>query len=65
MGNRVLGPAKPVVGRIQQMYIREILLKMEMGFSITQVRDILRKNEETTKQRTNFKSVRIHYEIDV
>ncbi|MGV8964137.1 MAG: replication restart helicase PriA [Candidatus Saccharimonadaceae bacterium] len=65
LGERVLGPAIPAVGRIQQMYIREILLKMELGYSITQVRDILKQHEETTKQRFNFKYVKIHYEIDV
>ena len=65
LGDRVLGPAKPAVGRIQQMHIREILLKMEMGFPVEQVRNILKHHEETTRERKKFKYVRIHYEIDV
>ena len=65
LGERVLGPSKPVVGRIQQMHIREILLKMEMGFPVGQVREILKHIEETTRERTKFKYVRIHYEVDV
>ena len=65
LGDRVLGPAKPAIGRIQQMHIREIMLKMEMGYPVEQIRDILKHHEKTTKQRTNFKYVRIHYEVDV
>lgn len=65
LGERVLGPAIPAVGRIQQMHIREILLKMEMGFSVSQVRTILKHNEEIIRERTNFKYVKIHYEVDV
>lgn len=65
LGERVLGPAKPAVSRIQQMHIREILLKLEVGFSVGQVRDILKQTEETTRERTKFKYVRIHYEVDV
>lgn len=65
LDQRVLGPAKPVVGRIQQMHIREILLKMEMGFPVAQVREILKRTEELTRERTKFKYIRIHYEVDV
>ena len=65
LGERVLGPAKPAVGRVQQLYIREILLKMEMGFPVNQIRELLIQHELTTKQRTEFKNVRIHYEVDV
>jgi primosomal protein N' (replication factor Y) len=65
LGERVLGPAVPAVGRVQQYYIREILLKMEMGYPVAQVRDILKQTEQTTRERTKFKYVRIHYEVDV
>lgn len=65
LGERVLGPAIPAVGRVQQYYIREILLKMEMGYSVTQVRSILKQYEETVRQRTKFKYIRIHYEVDI
>ena len=65
LGERVLGPAKPAVSRIQQMHIREILLKMEMGFPIGQVREILKHIEETTRQRDKFKYIKIHYEVDI
>lgn len=65
LGERVLGPAKPAVGRVQQLYIREILLKMEMGYPVAQVREILRKHEERIRQNPKFKYLRIHYEVDI
>ena len=65
LGKRVLGPAIPAVGRVQQYYIREILLKMELGFSVAQVRSILKQHEETIRQHTKFKYIRIHYEVDI
>ena len=65
LGERVLGPAIPAVGRVQQYYIREILLKMEMGYPVAQVRNILKQHEETTRQQTKFKYIRIHYEVDI
>ena len=65
LGERVLGPATPAVGRIQQYYIREILLKMEIGYPIAQVRTILKQCEETIRQRTKFKYIKIHYEADI
>lgn len=65
LGERVLGPAKPAVGRVQQLYIREILLKMEMGYPVAQVREILRQHEERIRQNPKFKYLRIHYEVDI
>lgn len=65
LGERVLGPAQPPVGRVQHYYIREILLKMELGYPVEQVRNLLKQSEESTKQQPKFKYVKIHYEVDV
>lgn len=65
LGERVLGPAIPAVGKVQQYYIREILLKMELGFPIAKVRTILTQQEKMTRERPKFKYISIHYEVDV
>ena len=65
LGERVLGPAIPAVGRVQQYYIREILLKMEMGYPVAKVRNILKQYEDNVRQQTKFKYIRIHYEVDI
>ena len=61
---RVMGPNKPVVGRIQLYYIREILLKLENGLSAHQVRDILKKAESRLRHEPDFKQVILYYDAD-
>ena len=41
-GTRVLGPMAPLVARVQNLYIRQITLKMETAASMTKVKGILR-----------------------
>jgi primosomal protein N' (replication factor Y) len=61
---RVLGPNKPVVARIQLYHIREILLKLENGLSAHQVRDILKQAEERLRHEPDFKQVILYYDVD-
>ncbi|MCE5205650.1 MAG: primosomal protein N' [Porphyromonadaceae bacterium] len=61
---RVLGPNKPVVGRIQLFYIREILLKLESGLSTQHIRDILKKTEVNLRSDSDFKHAMIYYDVD-
>ena len=61
---RVLGPNKPVVGRIQLHHIREILLKLENGLSAHQIRDILKKAEDRIRHEPDFKQVILYYDVD-
>lgn len=41
LGNRVMGPEEPPVGRVQTLYIRRIMLKIETNASLTKVKSIL------------------------
>jgi primosomal protein N' (replication factor Y) len=41
LGDRVIGPDKPAVGKVQNLYIRKILLKIEASASSTVLREIL------------------------
>lgn len=61
---RVLGPNKPVVGRIQLFYIREILLKLESKLSTQLIRDILKKTEVNLRSDPDFKHAMIYYDVD-
>lgn len=61
---RVLGPNKPVVGRIQLFYIREILLKLENGLSTQQIRDTLKKAEMNLRLDPDFKHAMLYYDVD-
>lgn len=64
-GSRVLGPEAPVVSRIQQFYIRQIVLKMENEVSMMKVKKILRQlYENMVNADSRMKSVILYYDVD-
>lgn len=64
LGNRVFGPQEPLVSRIQNMYIRRIMLKIEPNASMTQVKDILRDIYLRMHKTSLMKGVVLHYDVD-
>ncbi|MBE6306650.1 MAG: primosomal protein N' [Bacteroidales bacterium] len=62
--NRVLGPDNPPVARIQSLYIRKIMLKVETTASMSQVKDLLRQIYEHSLIDNNFKSLMLYYDVD-
>lgn len=63
-GKRVLGPDKPIIGRIQSMYIRKIILKLELNASPIKVREIISKAEDNFYSQSGFKSLILYYDVD-
>lgn len=63
-GSRVYGPEEPTVSRIQLMYIRKLMLKVETGASMKKVKDILRTLFEHMHQLPQMKGVTIYYDVD-
>ena len=64
-GARVLGPMAPFVARIQNLYIRQITLKMETAASMSKVKKILRDlYEQMLANDARMKSVRLYYDVD-
>lgn len=63
-GERVLGPDNPPVARIQSLYIRKIMLKVEIAASMAQVKDLLRQIYERSLVDEKFKSLTIYYDVD-
>jgi len=61
---RLLGPNKPIVSRIQLYHIREILLKLENGLSPEKVRGIIKKAEFNLRSNHAFKYVTLYYDVD-
>ena len=63
--HRVLGPERPLVSRIQNQYIRQIVLKMEPAASMPKVKKILRQTyEQLLAADARTRSVRIYYDVD-
>jgi len=64
-GTRVLGPMAPFVARVQNMYIRQITLKMETASSMSKVKKILRDlYEQMIATDARMKAVRLYYDVD-
>lgn len=63
-GARVLGPDNPPVARIQSLYIRKVMLKMELAASMSRVKEILRQVYENMLVDDRFKSLLLYYDVD-
>lgn len=61
---RVLGPGKPPVARVQSLYIRTILLKIESNASIQKVRESIHFHQSVVTANPAFRSVLLHYDVD-
>lgn len=64
MGERVLGPDRPPVARVQMMFIRKIVLKIEQGASMGKVREFLRQVQTRVREDERFRSVMVYYDVD-
>ena len=64
-GTRVLGPMAPFVARVQNMYIRQVTLKMETAASMAKVKAILRDlYKRMLAADARMKTVRLYYDVD-
>ena len=64
-GTRVLGPMAPLVARVQNLYIRQITLKMETAASMSKVKGILRDlYERMLAADARMKTVKLYYDVD-
>lgn len=64
-GDRVLGPEAPAVSRVKNMYIRQILLKVEREASTQEVRRLLTLIQQRMQQNDQeFARVAFYYDVD-
>lgn len=63
-GDRVLGPDRPPVARIQSLYIRKLMLKMELNAPTDQVRQALLTLQQQILAIPAAKSLNIYYDVD-
>ena len=63
-GARVLGPNDPLVPRIQNMYIKHILLKIETTASPERAKELLRQLTNNLLSDAKFKSLRVNLDVD-
>ena len=63
-GNRILGPDKPIIERIQTYYIQKIVLKIEINTSMGKIKELLNIQRIEMLQEPSFKSVYVYYDVD-
>jgi primosomal protein N' (replication factor Y) len=61
---RVLGPAQPPVSRVQSMYIRKIIIKMEYGTSVQKVRKALLDIQAQVMLLPYANGLGVYYDVD-
>ncbi len=64
LGNRVYGPEEPAVGRVQGLYIRKIMLKIEVAASMAKVKGILRQTYIDMHELPQMKGTVVYYDVD-
>ena len=64
LGERVLGPDKPPVARIQTLYIKKLMIKVELSVSMKKVRDYLQIVQSTLLGDERFRALIIYYDVD-
>lgn len=63
-GERVNGPQEPSVARVQSMYIRKIMLKLELNASMKKVKDILRQQYVNLTASPLMRGLTVYYDVD-
>jgi len=61
---RILGPEYPIIPRIRNYYLKNILLKLEKGIPLSQAKDELMKAVRTLNANPEFNGVRIILDVD-
>jgi primosomal protein N' (replication factor Y) len=64
LGNRVLGPDKPPIARIQTLYIKKMIVKVEQNVSMAKVRDYLLGVQRAVIEDERFRSLIVYYDVD-
>ncbi len=63
-GARILGPEPPLVARLRNQYLMEILLKLEEGISLKKSKKLLWETVEKFFQKNDKLKVRVIYDVD-
>lgn len=63
-GNRVLGPDKPPVARVQTLFIHKIILKIETNAPMARARELLVQVQKDMMAEDRFKSLIVYYDVD-
>ena len=63
-GARVLGPDRPAVAKVKSLSIRKLVLKLELGLNMADVRKYLALAQQQLLQDKRYASLQIYFDVD-
>ena len=63
-GNSVYGPIYPPITRVQTLFVRKIMLKIDISLSVSHIREKLENVRAGMQQNPLFRQVIMHYDVD-
>ena len=60
----LLGPEYPIVSRVKNQYIKQMIIKISKELNSNKVKDYIKNTIEDFKQNNEFKSVKIQIDVD-
>ena len=64
LGSRVLGPEYPLVSRVKNLYIKNVLVKFETKASAPKVKEIIAAARDKLQSDQQYRPVRVHIDVD-
>jgi primosomal protein N' (replication factor Y) len=64
LGGRVLGPEYPIVSRIKNMFLKNILLKLERSADTQKLKELIKKEIDFFQTQSAHKAARIVVDVD-
>lgn len=64
LGGRVFGPDEPAVARVQNLYIRRIMLKIEVNASVAKIKGLLRQTYLDIHADPAMRQAILYYDVD-
>jgi len=64
LGNRILGPEYPLISRIKNLYIKNVLVKLERDEKLTGQKKVILEIIDKFRGESSYKSVRIVIDVD-
>ena len=61
---KILGPFVPPVTRVQTLYIRQIMLKLELSMPVASIREVLDSAYQQMREYPDFRHIILHYDVD-
>ena len=63
-GRKLLGPEYPLVSRIKNLYIKNILIKLERNENLVSNKSLIQKTIDQFRAEAIYKSIRVQVDVD-